>query len=84
MEYGTIDWDAEYWIEAVAQYDTRMVWNNIGRTADGKPKSTISFTHVFKYSFGALDFPIKARLKITHNPLFKYGKLENLKVNWME
>ena len=76
MEYGTIDWDAEYWIEAVAQYDTRMVWNNIGRTADGKPKSTISFTHVFKYSFGALDFPIKQgpRLRIIH-----CLKMENLK-----
>ena len=43
MEYGTEDWDAEYWIEAMAQYDTRIKWSNVGRTAEGKLAKSISF-----------------------------------------
>ena len=48
MEYGTEDWDAEYWIEAMAQYDTRIKWSNVGRTAEGKLAKSISFRNVFK------------------------------------
>jgi len=42
MEYE----DNEYWIEAAAQYDTRLKWATIGRTAEHKPKSTISFSEL--------------------------------------
>ena len=48
MEYRTEDWDAEYWIEAMAQYDTRIKWSNVGRTAEGKLAKSISFRNVFK------------------------------------
>ena len=39
--------DFENWIEGAAQYDTRLKWATIGRTAEHTPKSTISFRHVF-------------------------------------
>ena len=39
--------DVENWIEAAAQYDTRLKWATIGRNADHKPKTTISFRNVF-------------------------------------
>ena len=48
MEYATEDWDAEYWIEAMAQYDTRIKWCKAGRLADGKVAKSIVFRNVFK------------------------------------
>jgi hypothetical protein len=38
--------DFENWIEGVAQYDTRLKWATIGRTAEHTPKSTISFSEL--------------------------------------
>ena len=66
--------DFENWIEGAAQYDTRLKWATIGRTADHMPKSTISFRHVSIIASSIRKF----------HPEYRTGKLKTPKVNWME